>query len=1137
VECPSCHAETPDVGKFCVACGATLPGRCPSCGSANPSGAKFCLECGEQLSAVQAESTTKPGATVVARGRVAPASAERRQLTIMLCDLVGSTALSARLDPEDMREIIGVYHRCCAEQITQQGGFVAKYMGDGVLAYFGYPRAHEDDAERAVRAALAVIEAVPKLRAGHDAVLQVRVGIATGLVVVGDLIGEGVAQEHGVVGDTPNLAARLQALAAPGQVVISGSTRRLTGGMFDYRDLGRVTLKGLADPVQAWRVTGTSDVQSRFEAHHETNLTPLVGREEELELLLRGWRQAMRGEGRVVLLSGEPGIGKSRLTVALQERLQEEPHTRLRYFCSQQHTDSALYPLISQLRRAAQFNPDNTSEPPVAKFASSLAPVSALAGLERDHQPEQKLAALEALLRASPGHDEQSVALLADVLSVPAGGKYRLSELSPRRRKEKVLEALLAGLEAFANQKPVLTVFEDVHWIDPTSLEALTSIVEPVSRLRVLLVITARPEFVPKWPAYAHVTTVPLARLNQRDAAAVVTGVTGGKALPREVLKEIITRTDGVPLFLEELSKSVLESGALIEEEERYVLARPLEHRAIPATLHASLFARIDRLGSAREVAQIAAVIGREFSHELLRAVGRLTEDNLRKGLNQLVDAELVFRRGTPPNAAYSFKHALVGEAVYATLLRSQRQALHRRVLEELERQFPETAVDEPERLAQHCDAAGFADKAAIYWLKAGQQAVAGSAMTEAVAQLTKGLEVLKALPKSTARQKHELDLRIALGPALIATQGWAAPVVGETYARAAELCERLEQWHHLGAVLFGQITHHHLRGELRLACERAEAVRRLGEARNDLILLWLGRHMVGDTRVSLGEFTLGRADLEQCLVVFDPGYRRAINALTGADEHVTTLLHLSKTLACLGYLDQARARREAALVEARRLAHAYTLAVALLMGLYTERGELTADARLPLAEELLALSAEHGFPVLQALGAVHRGWCLSMAGREGEGIAQVTEGLASYRSTGAVRALPYLFTLLAEADSTAGQPAEGLRHLAEAVRIMERTEERDFEAEVYRVRGELLLAVGDRTAAAESFRAALAVARRQSAGLWELRASTSLARLWRDQGKRTEARDLLAPIYGWFTEGLDTPVLKEAKALLDELG
>ena len=589
--------------------------------------------------------TPQTGAKLVPRD-----DAERRQLTVMFCDLVGSSALSARLDPEDLRRVIGAYHICIAEVIGQYEGIIARYMGDGVLAYFGYPQAHEDDAEQATRAGLALVDAVANLQTDIGAELQVRIGIATGTVVVGDLIGEGAAQEQAVVGETPNLAARLQTLAEPGTVLISASTHRLTGGNFEYRDLGPVTLKGWGETLPAWRVLGTSGVESRFEAQHQTRLTPLIGRDEEIDLLLRRWRYAAQGEGCAVVLSGDPGIGKSHIARALQERLQAEPHITLRYFCSAHHTISALFPFISQLERAARY--------------------------ERSDSPAQKLAKLEALLAQSSA-DADHVAVLANLLSLPPNDRYRLPELSPQNRKEKTFAALLAQLDGLAARQPVLMIFEDVHWIDPTSRELLTVTLERVPRLRVLLLITARPEFTPPWPGHAHVTTLLLTRLSRRDGAALIERVTAGKTLPEEVMNQILARTDGVPLFVEELTKTVLETGLLQERDGHYVLNRPLPSMAIPMTLHASLMARLDRLAPVREVAQIGAVVGREFSYELLNAVAGLPIERLEEALGQLVRSELVFCRGEVPHAVYTFKHTLVRDAAYSGLLKSRRAEVH----------------------------------------------------------------------------------------------------------------------------------------------------------------------------------------------------------------------------------------------------------------------------------------------------------------------------------------------------------------------------------------------------------------------------------------------------------------------------
>ncbi len=1057
----------------------------------------------------EAIEKSAPAVAVAAAAPAAPRpldTAERRQLTVMFCDLVGSTALSARLDPEDMREIVGAYHRCCADLITRAGGFVAKYMGDGVLAYFGYPQAHEHDAERAVRAGLALVEAVPKLKTAASAPLQVRVGIATGLVVVGDLIGAGAAQEQAVVGETPNLAARLQALAEPGAVVISSSTRRLTGGLFDYRDLGTVALKGFAETVPAWQALGASAAESRFEALR-TSTTPLVGRGEEIDLLLRRWEQAKGGEGSVVLLSGEPGIGKSRIAETILERLSGEPHTRLRQFCSPHHQDTALYPSITQLERAAGFRRDDTDE--------------------------QRLTKLEAVLALAANDLGEAVPLLADLLSIPTGDRYPALDLTPQKRKEKTLRALVAQVEGLAARQPVLLVVEDAHWADPTSLELFELIVGRASSLPLLAIVTFRPEFVPPWVGRPQVTLISLNRLPRRLRAEMIAHVTGGKVLPQEIADQITDRTDGVPLFIEELTKAVVESGLLVEAGDRYVATGPVTPLAIPTSLQASLLARLDRLAPARDVAQIAAALGRQFSHELISAVAAVPREQLDDALAQLVRAELIFRRGTPPDAEYTFKHALAQDAAYSTLLRGRRQQLHARIAATLEDQFPEIVVTQPALLARHCAEAGLSEKAVAYWLKAGRQAMARSAMTEAVAQLRKGLDALTGLPDGPRRRQQELDLQLALRPALAFTKGLSAPDVGETIARARALAEQLDRPEYLVRLSFGQWAFHLGRSEHKLALSLAEQIEKIAEARNDVSAQLRGRRANGLTRLYLGEFVAARALLDQCHGLADA--HRGIGAGLAEDPYATMLAYLAVTLAYLGYIDQSRLRLEEALTETRRLRHAQTLAVVLIFANWT--GWITRSPEMGrYAEELLAISTEHRLPFHFGWATAFHGASLTALGQAHEGLTLLTQGLEALRATGAVMNTSIVLMWLAEAYAMVGQPADGLNCLAEAAQIIETTDERCHEAELHRLRGDLLNATGDPSAAERSYHQALAVAKLQSAKLLELQASISLARLWCKQDRRGEARDLLAPIYGWFTEGFDALDLKEAKLLLEEL-
>jgi class 3 adenylate cyclase len=669
----------------------------------------------------------------------APKGPERRQLTVMFCDLVGSTSLAAQLDPEDFRDAIAAYHAAVREEVRGLDGFVAKYMGDGVLAYFGYPGAHEHDAEHAVRAGLRVIDAVGRLEV-QSIKLQARIGIATGLVVVGDLIGEGSAQEQSVVGETPNLAARLQAVAEPGAVILAAGTRRLVGELFEYRDLGPVEMKGIADPVPVWQVLRPSTVASRFEALRGSTLTRLIGRYEELNLLMRRWERAKAGEGQVVLISGEPGLGKSRLTSALAERLEAESHFRQRYFCSPYRRDSALYPFVKEIGRAAGFEPVDP--------------------------PASKLQKLEALLAFGSLPDED-VGLIADLVSLSASERYPLPALSRQRKKEQTLEALIRRLEGLARRRPVVMIFEDAHWIDPTSRELLDLIVERIHDRSVLLIITFRPEFQPPWIGEPHAAMLVLNRLSRGDRLSLVTQIVGGKTLPDEVTAQIVERTDGVPLFIEELTKSVLESGLLREEKNRYVLDGPLPPLAIPTSLHASLTARLDRLGSVRQVAQIGAAFGRWFRYTALRAVCGQSDDELQASLARLAGSELVSQSGTPPDAVYTFKHALVQEAAYGSLLRNTRRRLHKRIAEAMGTHFPELKDSQPEFFARHYTEAGLIEEAIFYWSKAARISAERSAMAEAAAQFQKVLDQLALLPDDRARQRQELEFYAALGAVL----------------------------------------------------------------------------------------------------------------------------------------------------------------------------------------------------------------------------------------------------------------------------------------------------------------------------------------------------------------------------------
>jgi class 3 adenylate cyclase/predicted ATPase len=1056
------------------------------------------------LEAIASLATPVPASAAAA---AAAGEAERRQLTVMFCDLVGSTALATRLDPEDLREIIGAYHRCVAATASRLAGFVAKYMGDGVLAYFGYPQAHEDDAERAVRAGLAVIDAVGAL--GLSTPLAVRLGIASGLVVVGDLIGEGAAQERGVVGETPNLAARLQALAAPNTLVISESTRRQVGALFEIEDLGSQLLAGFVVPQQVWRVLGESNVVSRFEALR-TQATPLVGRDEELRLLRRRWRQAKAGEGRVVLIAGEPGIGKSRLTAALAQSIAGEPHTRLRYFASPHHQDSALYPFVVQLERAAGFTRDDT--------------------------PEAKLGKLEALIAGGAAEPDE-ITLIAELLSLPNAAAAL--DLSPQRKREKLLAGLLHQLEALAKSHPVLMVFEDAHWIDPTSRDLLDLIVDRIRRLPVLLLITFRPEFEPPWTDQPHVTTVALSRLGEQDGSVLVEWLAGNAGVSSELVAEIVERSDGVPLFIEELTEAVVEAGA--DRGALTVSGAPASALAVPATLHASLLGRLDRLGpTAKLVAQAGAAIGRDFSYDLLAAAAELAASELQDALRRLVESGLVFQRGMPPASEYLFKHALVQDTAYSTLLRGLRQALHRRIAIALEVQFASLVEARPELAAHHYGEAAMAEKAVPYWLLAGKLSVAKSAVEEAIVQLRRGLGLLSSLPETLERSRLELDLHIPLTAALQAARSPAHVEVSAVLDRSRQLVAATAATGtplHF-SVLYGVWVADLNSGNFNGALEHAQQFLALAETQPDSAPRLIGHRLLGSGLLMAGDFRQARPHLELAGSLYRPEEHREFAFRYGQDIGAAAFCYLSLALWHDGHPDHAERTADRALFHAREFGHAYTLAFTLVCAAI--HAVLSRDVQRVgrLANENASISGEHGFPLWLAWSHVLLGWAAAHRRQGADGIDRMRRGIAAATNTGVRSYEPVFLGVVTEALISAGEGQEGLAVLDQALARSALSGEKWWDAELHRLRGDLVcrLRRPDLDKAESSFRAALSIAREQGTKGFELRAAASLARLLGNQGRREEARQLLTPVYDWFTEGFDAADLKEAKALLAEL-
>ena len=1046
------------------------------------------------------------------------AEGERRQLTVMFCDLVGSTELSTRLDPEDLREIIRGFQETCAKIITQFEGYIAQYLGDGILVYFGYPRAHENDAERATLSGLGIIEALAGFepKNAKDIKPAVRIGIATGLVVVGEIIGEGSAKEMTGVGETPNIAARLQALAKPNTMVISSATHKLIEAEFRCENLGGLQLKGVAEPIHAWRVIGLAEAEHEVEESGAADGFPLVGRDEEIGLLLRRWAQSKDRHGQAVLISGDAGIGKSALAETVGAQAKKEGFTRSTFRFSPYYTNSALYPVIEHIKRLSRW--------------------------EAGDSPYTKLAKLEQMLaNYNWAAKEEVVPLFAALVSLqlPAG-RYPPLNLTPQEQKQRTLDALVAWTLEEAERRPIFDLWDDLHWADPTTLELLGLLMDQTATASLLIVLTFRPEFIPPWPTRSHMTPITLSGLEPPDIEAMVTRLASGKALPAEVVRHIVEKTDGVPLYVEELTKVILGSGLLREETDRYDLTGPLSAVAIPATLQESLTARLDRLPKLREVAQLGAVLGREFAYEMLKAIAPMDEAQLQDGLSQLVEAELLYQRGRPPRAKYIFKHALIEDAAYQSLLKRTREQCHRQVADILETRFPETVETQPELLAHHHTEANSPQTAVEYWLKAGQQAVHRFADREAVGHLEKGLGVLLTLPDTPERARLELTLQTSLGPALMATKGYAAPEVGKAYRRARDLCQELKEITQLFPVLWGLWMHHLSRAEHEAANELTKQILGVAQTTGDPDLALEAHFAAGLSAFYCADLLSAREHLEQTISAYDPERHKGLaSTYGGLDPGVCCSEYLSWTLWLLGYPDQALKRTDEAQSLVKRVGNLYTQTRSLYWDSLVRQFTGQWDVLRERIEVAISMATEHGFALVLGVGPIMRGWALVTEGRAEEGIRQISQGLERYRATGAGFQLPHLLTALIEAYKKIEQPEEGLTVLAEAQALVEKTGERYYEAELQRLKGELLLVQSpDDPAEAETcFHNALEIARRQHAKSLELRTAISLARLWQRQGKEGDARQLLNDVLAWFTEGFDTADPRDAQALLNELG
>jgi class 3 adenylate cyclase len=1025
-----------------------------------------------------------------------PRPAERRQLTVMLCGLAGMAALSARLDPEDVQPLIDSYHACCSQVIASAGGVTAKFMNDAVLAYFGYPRATEHDAERAIRTGLATIEAVAQL----DSRLHCRIGLATGLVVLSNLTSD-TSGAPSVLGEAPDLAARLLALAAPDTVVISEGCHRLTRGVFDYKTLP-LPGDGSGRSVPAFQVIGEAAIESRFEALHDRGLTPLVGREDELVLLTRRWQQAQGGAGKVVLIAGEPGFGKSRLVREFRCRLVEGTYTPLTCSCAPHRQDSAYFPFMDHLTRAA--------------------------GFARSDGGAVRLGKLEALLQRT-GLGLDAIGLFADLLSVPTGGPAL--NLSPRQRRARTEDALVGQVGAIAARQPVLLVFEDVHWIDPTSLDVLDALVDRVTGLPVLLLITYRLEFVPHWTSRAHATTIILNGFDRFEAAEMVEQIAGA-AVPQSVRGRIIDQADGVPLFVEELAKAVLEGASAPEDTGGKACS-------VPATLQSSLMARLDSMPMAKAVAQVGSVIGRDFPHHVIAAVADLPGPDLRQGLDELVGSSLVYRRGELLDSVYTFKHALVRDAAYETLVRGRRLALHAALAKELAARSEVGEAVRPEVLGHHYEQGGMVPEAIRCYVTAGTQSAARSALTEAAALLERARGLISHLTAGAARDRLSLEVECELGSVQIAVKGYAAPELGATFTRARDLWDRLGRPPEFRRVPWGQWLFHANRSELDQAAQHADGLLAFGRSRNDIGSVVLGALSRGGTHMAHGEPVQATPCLEEVLRLCTPTVQSQLIRQAGLYPDIMALGFLSLVLAWQGFPERALARSLDAIERARRSAHAPTLGSCFAMTgrMASMLGQETLVAES--AQGLAVLAREHGYPVWSSQAPIYEAWLRLRHGEIASVLQLMRKGLEDYRASGMVVWSSYLTILLTEAMQQTGQASAALSLLETEFATVEQTGELWCAAELCRRRGELLLKLPqpNPTGAKMLFLRGIEIAKSQSAKLWELRAATSLARLWIEQARQSEAQDLLAPIYAWFTEGFEMEDLKEARALLIRLG
>lgn len=1113
---------------------------CPNCGQANRTGAKFCDECGTPLLVRPVgETAPVPSAQLTREPPWSPAPAPaqapsgRRQLTVMFCDIVESMALTGQLDPEEWQDIVRAYQETCAGVIQRFGGYIAQYLGDGILVYFGYPIAHEDAAVRAVKTGLGILaqlnqmnsqlrqtERQPPLRPRvKDASrIRLRIGIHTGQVVVGDM-GAGERHEHLALGETPNIAARLQSIAKADTVVMSAAVYRLVEGFFECQTLGPHVLKGKTTPISVYQVMGEEGAQSRFEVALEAGLSPLVGRTEELAFLRQRWETARVREGQVVLLGGEPGIGKSRLVQELKEQVAKAGEARREFRCSSYARNTAFYSVIDHLQRWLQF--------------------------QGDEPTDEKFRRLETALEGYRHLPAESVALFASLLSLRLPERFAPLRLSPERQRQKTQEALIAWLAEESEERPLLIVWEDLHWVDPSTLDLVQMLIERAASLHLFVLLVFRSsEFTPPWPPRPPVHLLTLSRLERRPVEDLISHVAQGQRLPQHLVEHIAAQTDGVPLFVEELTKTIIEAGL----PENGGGGAP---SAIPATLQDSLMARLDQLSSiARDAAQIGAVLGRAFSYALIRAVWPSDEQRLTRGLAQLVEAELIFQKGLLPQARWVFKHAMLQDTAYQSVLKSKRQQIHHQVADVLAKQFPDIRHHQPELVAHHYTEAGLLDQAIGFWQYAGEQAVQRSAHREGIGHFLTGLALLGELPETPDRTHRELTIQTRLGPSLMATKGYAAPEVERAYARAQELCQQLGETPHSFQVLRGLWVVHEMRAELKTARKLGEQLLTLAHHLDDPDLLIEVHRALGNTLLWIGEFAHAREHLQKAVALHNPEQHKAMAFQYGTDPRTVCLLYETLALWVLGYPEQALQKSREALARAEEGAHQQSLSLAAALNwtglLHQLRGE--AEVTYERAVTGIALAQQCGFPDWEMIGTIFRDWAVAAQSHNEAPVEQLQKMIAAWCATGAELLRPYFLGLLAEQYGKIGRIEKGLALLDEALAVVNTSAERFSEAELYRLRGELLLVRDANRLSAQTspprsnsevescFQKALFVARQQGAKSWELRAATSLAQQWFKQGKRESARRVLTETTDWFTEGRETWDFQAAQALLAEL-